>query len=53
MHKFVSYKKKETEVNLNGALSKFIPPGDKANINPKSICKIYPFESIKIFPLCL
>lgn len=40
-------------VNLNGALSKLIPPGDVTNIKPKSICIIWPKASIRMLPLCL
>lgn len=40
-------------VNLKGADSKPIFPGEFYKIKPKSIWIICPSESINIFPLCL
>jgi len=38
-------------VNLNGAFSKFMLPGELLSINPKSIWIICPWLSIRMFPL--
>lgn len=44
---------RSSRVNLNGALSKFTPPGELDSMKPKSMCIIWPSSSNKRFPLCL